>query len=41
MRELKEFAEKDLGVTMAQLALAWALINKDVSSAIIGATKVE
>ena len=28
-----------LGITMAQLALAWVLQNKSVSSAIIGATK--
>ena len=30
---------KDLGLTTAQLALAWVLQNKNVSSAIIGATK--
>ena len=29
----------DLGLTTAQLALAWVLQNKNVSSAIIGATK--
>ena len=30
---------KELGLTTAQLALAWVLQNKNVSSAIIGATK--
>ena len=35
--ELKPIAE-ELGVTMAQFALAWVLQNKNVSSAIVGAT---
>jgi aryl-alcohol dehydrogenase-like predicted oxidoreductase len=30
---------KEIGLTTAQLALAWVLQNKNVSSAIIGATK--
>ena len=30
---------KEVGLTMAQLAIAWVLQNKNVSSAIIGATK--
>ena len=30
---------KEVGLTMAQLAVAWVLQNKNVSSAIIGATK--
>lgn len=37
VQELKPFAE-ELGVTMAQFALAWVLQNKNVSSAIVGAT---
>jgi aryl-alcohol dehydrogenase-like predicted oxidoreductase len=31
----------EAGVTLAQLALAWCLRRPEVSSAIIGATKVE
>ena len=37
VQELKPIAEQ-LGVTMAQFALAWVLQNKNVSSAIVGAT---
>ncbi|OEF99182.1 voltage-gated potassium channel [Vulcanibacillus modesticaldus] len=37
---LKEVAN-DLGVSLAQLALAWVLVQKNVSSAIIGASKPE
>ena len=36
---LKETAE-ELGVTQAELALAWIIVNKDVSSCIIGASKL-
>jgi len=32
---------KDLGLTTAQLAIAWALRRKEISSVISGATKVE
>jgi aryl-alcohol dehydrogenase-like predicted oxidoreductase len=35
---LKPIAD-DLGLTMAQLALAWVLQNKNVSSAIVGASR--
>ena len=31
----------DLGLTMAQLAVAWVLQNQNVSSAIVGASKPE
>lgn len=31
---------KDLGYTQAQLALAWAISNKDVSTCILGFTKL-
>ena len=37
--ELKEAAD-ELGATQAELALAWVLVNKDVSTCIFGATKV-
>ena len=37
VQELKPIAE-ELGVTKAQFALAWVLQNKNVSSAIVGAT---
>ena len=37
---LKEVAD-DLGVTRAQLALAWCLMNPDVSTVITGASRVE
>lgn len=32
---------KELGCSMAQLAMAWVINNPDVSTAITGATKVE
>lgn len=38
VRKLTEVAG-DLGITMAQLALAWCIRNPNVSTAIIGATK--
>ncbi|CAD8114126.1 unnamed protein product [Paramecium primaurelia] len=40
LKQLGEIA-KELGVTQAQLSLAWALKNKDVSTAITSATKPE
>ncbi|GIH94591.1 aldo/keto reductase [Planobispora siamensis] len=40
VQELKPIAA-DLGLTMAQLAVAWVLQNPNVASAIIGATKPE
>ncbi|CAI2373345.1 unnamed protein product [Moneuplotes crassus] len=39
LKGLKELAD-ELGVTQAQLALAWVLVNQDVSTCIIGASKV-
>jgi len=36
-----EGVAKDLGCTLAQLALAWCLTNRNVSSVITGATRVE
>jgi aryl-alcohol dehydrogenase-like predicted oxidoreductase len=32
---------KEMGLTLAQLAIAWCLKNKNVSSVILGATKKE
>ncbi len=40
MEKLQEIAT-DLSITLAQLAIAWTLRRKDVSTAILGATKVE
>lgn len=39
LRALSELASK-LGFTQAQLALAWSIANPDVSSAILGFSKV-
>lgn len=39
LKELKEYAD-ELGVSQAELVLAWTLVNKDVSSCIIGASKL-
>lgn len=36
---LKEYSE-ELGVTQAELVLAWTLVNKDVSTCIIGASRL-
>lgn len=40
--KLKKFAKvaEEVGCTSAQLALAWTLVNKDVSTCIFGASKV-
>lgn len=40
VRKLKPIADK-LGITQAQLAYAWVLSNKNVSSAIMGASRPE
>ena len=40
VQNLQEFAQQQ-GHTLSQLALAWILRQHDVSSAIIGATKVQ
>ena len=37
--ELKNIAEKKLNCSLAQLAIAWTIVNPDVSTCIIGATK--
>lgn len=39
-RKLTAFAQKELGVSMASLALAWCLKNPNVSTVILGATKL-
>lgn len=40
VRQLQEVAA-DLGITMARLAIAWCLQNPNVSTVILGATRVE
>ena len=40
VQQLRPIAD-DVGLTMAQLALAWVLQNPNVSAAIIGATRPE
>jgi voltage-dependent potassium channel beta subunit len=41
LRKLVAYAKNKLGCSMAQLALSWILHNKNVSTAIIGATSVK
>ena len=38
--KLKDLAEKKLNCTLSQLAIAWVIANKDVSTCIMGASKV-
>ena len=38
--KLKDIAEKKLNCSLAQLALAWILVNPDVTSVILGASRV-
>ena len=40
LKQLKKIAEEKLNCTLAQLAIAWTIVNPDVSTCIIGATKV-
>jgi len=40
VRELTTVAT-ELGITMAQMALAWTLVNKNVSTVITGASSVK
>ncbi len=39
IQKLKEYAEKKIGCTLAQLAVSWVIANKDVSTCILGASK--
>jgi aryl-alcohol dehydrogenase-like predicted oxidoreductase len=39
IKGLKEYSE-EIGYTMAQLVLAWAIVNKDVSTCLMGASKM-
>lgn len=39
VEELQTYAKKELNCTMAQLAIAWCLANKNVSTVLLGATK--
>jgi voltage-dependent potassium channel beta subunit len=41
LRRFKDVAEQGYGVTMAQLAIAWAAANPHVSTVITGASRVE
>ena len=38
--KLKDLAEKKLNCTLSQLAIAWVIANKDVSTCIMVASKV-
>ena len=39
LNQLKNIAENKLNCTLSQLALAWVIVNPDVSCCLIGATK--
>jgi len=41
LQRFKQVAEDEFGVTMPQLAIAWAAANPNVSSVITGASRVE
>jgi voltage-dependent potassium channel beta subunit len=41
LRKLASLAENELGCSMAQLALAWCLKNKNVSTILLGATNAD
>ncbi|PCH34275.1 Aldo/keto reductase [Wolfiporia cocos MD-104 SS10] len=41
VRALSEFAEKELGCSVAQLALAWVAVNPNTSTVILGASRPE
>mmetsp|Transcript_4384 Transcript_4384/g.9474 ORF Transcript_4384/g.9474 Transcript_4384/m.9474 type:complete len:364 (-) Transcript_4384:88-1179(-) len=41
VQKLADFAEKELQCSVSQLALAWCLKNKNVSTVLLGATKTE
>jgi voltage-dependent potassium channel beta subunit len=40
MLKLKDIAEKKINCTLAQLCIAWVIANKDVSTCILGASKL-
>ena len=39
MLKLKEIAEKKLNCTLTQLAISWVILNPDVSTCMLGASK--
>jgi aryl-alcohol dehydrogenase-like predicted oxidoreductase len=39
VKELTDYAEKHLGCTMVELALAWCVKNENISCVLLGATK--
>ena len=41
VRELEKFAKNRFGCTVSQLAIAWVVRNKNVSTVLLGATKPE
>jgi voltage-dependent potassium channel beta subunit len=40
LRKLKDLAEKKLNCTLAQLSIAWIIANPDISTVILGSTKM-
>ena len=41
IKQLTEFAKKELGCSVSQLAIAWCIKNKNVTTVLLGATKPE
>mmetsp|Transcript_31848 Transcript_31848/g.48857 ORF Transcript_31848/g.48857 Transcript_31848/m.48857 type:complete len:387 (+) Transcript_31848:67-1227(+) len=41
VRTLSEYAKNKLGCSVAQLAIAWCIRNRNVSTVLLGATKIE
>ena len=40
MRKLQDLAKKKLNCTLAQLSIAWIIANPDISTVILGSTKM-
>ena len=41
IEKLQQFAKEKLNCSLAQLSIAWIVLNKDISTAILGAKKPE
>ena len=41
IEKLQQFAKQKLNCSLAQLSIAWLVLNKDISTAILGAKKPE
>ena len=41
MKKLQQLAKEKLNCSLAQLSIAWIVLNKDISTAILGAKKPE